>query len=65
MTEELGLTAQFPESSVAAGMENKIHPAKLLYQDIKQNQEEDFLSCQLKLQCHKCSAFCMRRRHIL
>ena len=65
MTEELGMTASFPETFLSPISENKLHPSKLLYNDIKNTSDQDFLFCLQKLQFHKCSAFCMRKRRIL
>ena len=63
MTEELGMTASFPEN--AALSDNEPHPSKILYDDISSTSDKDFVCCLQKLQYHKCSAFCMRKRHVL
>jgi len=65
MTEELGMTASFPETFLSPISENKSHPSKLLYNDIKNTSDQDFLFCLQKLQFHKCSAFCMRKWRFL
>lgn len=62
MTEELGITAIYLENSLSSNVDKNIHPSTLTYLEIKNNKEEDFLSCLQKLQYHKCSAFCMRKR---
>ena len=62
---ELGVTASFPESSCGMNTERKTHPSKVLYKDILNEKDEDFLFCLEKLQYHKCSAFCMRKRRYL
>ena len=64
MTEDLGITAWFPENSFSF-LDKKLHPSKFLFRDVLEKKDEDFLSCLQKLQFHKCSAFCMRKRHIL
>ena len=65
MTEELGVTASLPENSSSLNFERKLHPSKVLYKDILNEKDEDFLFCLQKLQYHKCSAFCMRKRRYL
>ena len=65
MTKELGITAWFPESFEKINFDNKPHPSKCFYQDILPKQNEDFACCLQKLQLHKCSAFCMRKRCFL
>ena len=65
MTEDLGITANLPETALSCNHEKKSHPSKFLYQDVINNKEEDFVCCLQKLQYHKCSAFCMRKRHVL
>jgi hypothetical protein len=65
MTEELGVIASFPENSSAVDFERKPHPSKVLYKDILNEKDEDFLFCLQKLQYHKCSAFCMLKQHYL
>ena len=65
MTEEMGITASFPENSLDIDFEKKYHPSKLFYQDIINKKEEDFVCCLQKLQYHKCSAFCMQKRQFL
>jgi hypothetical protein len=65
MTKELGLTASFPEKLFTTNFEKKPHPSKILYKEISNQNDVDFLCCLLKLQYHKCSAFCMRKRHFL
>ena len=63
MTEELGMTASFPETSPIS--ESALHPSKFAYKDISDTSDKDFVCCLQKLQYHKCSAFCMRKRHVL
>ena len=63
MTEELGLTATFPKDLLTSDFEKKPHPSKVLYKNILNQKDEDFHCCLQKLQYHKCSAFCMRKRH--
>ena len=65
MTGELGITAWLPENLSKSNLEKKSHPSKALYKDISDKKDDDFFSCLQKLQCHKCSAFCMRKRRIL
>ena len=65
MTEELGMTASFPENSMSPISEKEPHPSKFLYKDITNISDKDFLCCLQKLQMHKCSAFCMRKRRVL
>ena len=50
MTEELGMTASFPETFLSPISENKSHPSKLLYNDIKNTSDQDFLYSLKKLQ---------------
>ena len=64
MTKELGLIASFPKSCLDNTYDKNYHPSKLLYQDITENKNEDFVSCLQKLQNHKCSVFCMRKQHV-
>ena len=63
MTEELGMTACFPETCHIS--ENDPHPSKSRYTEISKSSYRDFLGCLQKLQYHKCSAFCMRKRCVL
>ena len=63
MTEELGMTASFPETSPISDKEP--HPSKFAYNEIPNTSDKDFLCCLQKLQYHKCSAFCMRKRLVL
>ena len=65
MTEELGITASFPEIFLSSDFQNKSHPSKLSYNKILDKKNEDFLHCLQKLQYHKCSAFCMQKRKFL
>jgi hypothetical protein len=65
MEKELGITAWFPESFTKINFDNKSHPSKCYFQDILPKVNEDFACCLQKLQLHKCSAFCMRKRHFL
>ena len=65
MTEELGMTASFPEDLPGPIPDKEPHPSKFLYKDITNTEDKDFLCCLQKLQYHKCSAFCMRKRHVL
>jgi hypothetical protein len=65
MTEELGITAWLPENLSISTFEKNNHPSKVLYQEMLNQKNEDFHWCLQKLQCHKCSAFCMRKHHIL
>lgn len=65
MAEDLGMTAWFPEAFMNTDFDNKPHPSKCFYQDILSNKIEDFACCLQKLQKHKCSAFCMRKRCFL
>jgi len=64
MTEELGMTASFPETLLDPIPEKETHPSKFSYKDISNTSDKDFLCCLQKLQYHKCSAFCMRKRHV-
>lgn len=65
MTVELGITAWLPENLSKSNLEKKSHPSKALYNDISDKKDDAFFSCLQKLQCHKCSAFCMRKWCIL
>ena len=65
MTEELGMTASFPETSLDSISVKEHHPSKYPYKDIPNTSNKDFLCCLQKLQYHKCSAFCMRKRQVL
>ena len=65
MTEELGITARFPKTTSNFNSQSKSHPSKSFYKDISNKKDEDFVVCLEKLQYHKCSAFCMRKRRIL
>jgi hypothetical protein len=65
MTEELGMTASFPENLSSSDFEKKPHPSKFFYNKMLNKTDEDFLCCLQKLQYHKCSAFCMQKRRIL
>ena len=60
MKKELGITAWFPEYLFNSDIEKESHPSKIFYKDISMDKHEDFLLCLIKLQYHKCSAFCMR-----
>jgi hypothetical protein len=62
MTKELGITASLPENIISSDFDKKSHPSKFLYQEMLHKKDEDFLNCLLKLQYHKCSAFCMQKR---
>ena len=61
-TEELGMTASFPETFSSPTSEREPHPSKFLDKDISNTSNKDFHCCLQKLQMHKCSAFCMRKR---
>jgi hypothetical protein len=63
MTEELGMKASFPENSPISDKDT--HPSKLSYKEVSKTSDKDFLCCLQKLQYHKCSAFCMRKQHVL
>lgn len=65
MTEELGMTASLPETFLSTKLKSDFHPSKVMYQDIINKEDEDFVACLQKLQYHKCSAFCMRKRRFL
>ena len=65
MTKELGITAWFPDNVSNFNFETNPHPSKYLYKDIKIKKDKDFLCCLMKLQYHKCSAFCMQKRRIV
>jgi len=65
MTEELGMTASFPEALQNPIVEGEPHPSKFAYKDISETSDKDFLCCLQKLQYHKCSAFCLRKWHVL
>jgi hypothetical protein len=65
MTEELGMTASSPENLLSSISKNEPHPSKFLYEDITNSSDKDFFGCLQKLQYHKCSAFCMRKRRVL
>jgi hypothetical protein len=65
MSEELGITASFPETTLDINGLSKSHPSKSLYKDVSSKKDEDFVCCLQKLQYHKCSGFCMRKRRIL
>jgi hypothetical protein len=63
MTEELGMTASFPENEPIC--QNMPHPLKSTYNNITDTSDRDFVCCLQKLQYYECSAFCMRKRHVL
>ena len=63
MTEELGMTACFPETCQIS--ENDPLPSKSRYMEISKSSHRDFLCCLKKLQDHKCSAFCIRKWCVL
>ena len=65
MTEELGITATFPATSLSSISEKEPHPSKFSYKDIPNTSDKDFLCCLKKLQTHICSGFCMRKQCIL
>ena len=65
MTEELGMTASFCEASLDSISVKEHHPSKSPYKDIPNTSDKDFLCCLQKLKYHICSAFCMRKRHVL
>ena len=65
MTKELGPTASFSKSYLDNTYDKNYHPSKILYQDIVENKNEDFVCCLQKLQNHKCSAFCMQKWYVL
>ena len=65
MTEELGMTASFPETSSDPISKTELHPSKLPYKKLTNTSDKDFLCCLQKLQYHKCSAFCMRNWRVL
>ena len=65
MTKELGMTAWFPDAFINTNFDNKLHPSKCFFKDILPKQDEDFACCLQKLQLHKCSAYCMRKRYFL
>ena len=65
ITEELGITAWFPENLLNSNFDTIPHPSKMLYKEILNKKDEDFFNCLQKLQYHKCSAFCMQKRHYL
>ena len=65
MTKELGITASFPENLWTPNSDKDLHPSKYLYKDIPKTKDQDFFLCLQKLQYHKCSAFCMRKQHVL
>ena len=62
MTEELGITASFPETLLNSIPNKDLHPSKYFYKDIPSTKEKDFFWCLQKLQYHKCSAFCMQKQ---
>ena len=64
MMEELGITANLSDTSLSFNHQ-KNHPPNFLYQNVINNKQEDFVSCLQKLQYHKCSAFCMKKQHVL
>ena len=59
------MTANIPEELLSSNHRNEIHPSKYLYKNVTNKEDKDFADCLQKLQYHKCSAFCMQKRHFL
>ena len=65
MEETLGMSATLNENDMdqLQNIPDIPHPAMVSYSDIpEENANLDIANCQVKFQCHKCSAFCMRKR---
>ena len=54
-----------PTSQVEEDNIQTTHPSTKYFSNIMDNIKEDKLKCQLLLQNHKCSKYCMRKRKIL
>ena len=65
ISQELGITAILPKISSMNNKHTQMHPSKILYSNTLHKKEKDFVDCLQKLQYHKCSKFCMQKRHIL
>lgn len=65
MTEEMGMTASLPENINISNRDKRAHPSIFSYKDVLDRKDDDFVDCLQKLQTHKCSGFCMRKRRVL